>query len=211
MEFPRTPKISVTHGVGPALKETKPTPRVSITPLLTCLPHVVRRKRPRFQHLRSTLVPSSAFPHRNRPSSGACRASAPRRRRLALRRVPQLVSLLQLVRHVRQAHLQPRHVHAPRRRIVAHRLHPLRRLLQRRAASGLASRRGERIMSKPASVGGHLSAAQGSSTTVSRSDIRVSQHFDLSAHGLVRRWLLIGFLLIHLLPSLITTTAPHCL
>jgi hypothetical protein len=34
-------------------------------------------------------------------------------------------------------------------------------------------------------------AAQGSSTNVSRSDIRLIQHFDSSAHGLVRRWLLL--------------------
>jgi hypothetical protein len=39
-------------------------------------------------------------------------------------------------------------------------------------------------------------------TTVSRSDIRLTQHFDSSAHGLVRRWLLIGYLPIHLLPHL---------
>ena len=37
-----------------------------------------------------------------------------------------------------------------------------------------------------------LSSAQGSSTTVSRSDIQLIQHFDYSAHGLVRRWLLTG-------------------
>jgi hypothetical protein len=40
------------------------------------------------------------------------------------------------------------------------------------------------------STHGQLSAAQGSSTTVSRSDIRLIQHFDSSALGLVRRWLL---------------------
>jgi hypothetical protein len=35
-----------------------------------------------------------------------------------------------------------------------------------------------------------LSASQGSSTTVSRSDIRIIiQHLDSSAHGLARRWL----------------------
>jgi hypothetical protein len=34
-----------------------------------------------------------------------------------------------------------------------------------------------------------LSAAHGSSTTVSRSDIRSIKHLDFSAHGLVRRWL----------------------
>jgi hypothetical protein len=39
---------------------------------------------------------------------------------------------------------------------------------------------------------GQLPAAQGSSTTVSRSDIRLIQHLDSSAHGLVRRWSLIG-------------------
>ena len=42
------------------------------------------------------------------------------------------------------------------------------------------------------STHGHLSAAQGSSTTVSRSDIRLIQHLD-SALGLVRRRLLIGY------------------
>jgi hypothetical protein len=35
---------------------------------------------------------------------------------------------------------------------------------------------------------------------VSRSDIRLIQHLDLSAHGLVRRWLLIGYFPIHLFP-----------
>jgi hypothetical protein len=41
---------------------------------------------------------------------------------------------------------------------------------------------------------GQLSAAaQGSSANVSRSDIRSIQHFDSSAHGLVRRWLFIGY------------------
>jgi hypothetical protein len=49
------------------------------------------------------------------------------------------------------------------------------------------------------STHGHQSAAKGSSTTVSRSDIRLIQRFDFSAHGLVRRWLLIGYFLIHLL------------
>jgi hypothetical protein len=39
---------------------------------------------------------------------------------------------------------------------------------------------------------GQLSAAKGSSTTVSRSGIRLIQHLDSSALGLVRRWLLIG-------------------
>jgi hypothetical protein len=38
------------------------------------------------------------------------------------------------------------------------------------------------------STHGQQSAAQGSSTTVSRSDIRLIQHFVYSAHGLVRRW-----------------------
>jgi hypothetical protein len=42
---------------------------------------------------------------------------------------------------------------------------------------------------------GQLSADQGSSTTVSRSDIRLIQHLDPSAHGLVRRWLSIGYFL----------------
>jgi hypothetical protein len=46
---------------------------------------------------------------------------------------------------------------------------------------------------------GQQSAAQGSSTTVSRSDIRLIQHL-YSAHGLVRRWRLIGYFPIHLLP-----------
>jgi hypothetical protein len=40
---------------------------------------------------------------------------------------------------------------------------------------------------------GQQSAAQGSSTTVSRSDTRLIQHLDFSAHGLVRRWRLIGY------------------
>jgi hypothetical protein len=43
------------------------------------------------------------------------------------------------------------------------------------------------------STHGQQSAAKGSSTTVSRSDIRLIQNLDSSAHGLVRRWLLIGY------------------
>jgi hypothetical protein len=43
------------------------------------------------------------------------------------------------------------------------------------------------------STHGQQSAAKGSSTTVSRSDL--IQHFDSSAHGLVRRWLLLGYFL----------------
>jgi hypothetical protein len=39
----------------------------------------------------------------------------------------------------------------------------------------------------------HLSAAQGSSTAVSRSDTRLIQHLDSSARGLVRRWRFIGY------------------
>jgi hypothetical protein len=41
------------------------------------------------------------------------------------------------------------------------------------------------------STHGHQSAAKGSLTTVSRSDIRIIQHLDSSALGLVRRWRLI--------------------
>jgi hypothetical protein len=48
---------------------------------------------------------------------------------------------------------------------------------------------------------GQLPAAQGSPTTVSRSDIRLIQYLYSSAGGLVRRWLLIGFFPIHLLPT----------
>jgi hypothetical protein len=51
------------------------------------------------------------------------------------------------------------------------------------------------------STHGQLSAAQGSSTTVSRSDIRLIQHLDGSALGLVRRWRLIGFFPILYYPS----------
>jgi hypothetical protein len=43
---------------------------------------------------------------------------------------------------------------------------------------------------------GQQSAAQGSSTTVSRSVIQLIQHLDSSAHGLVRRRRLIGCFLI---------------
>jgi hypothetical protein len=43
------------------------------------------------------------------------------------------------------------------------------------------------------STHGQQSAAKGSSTTVSRSEIRLIQHLDSSAHGLVRRWRLIGY------------------
>jgi hypothetical protein len=48
----------------------------------------------------------------------------------------------------------------------------------------------------------HRSAAQGSSTNASRSDIRLIQYLDSSAHGLVRRWLLIGCFPIHLNPPI---------
>jgi hypothetical protein len=51
------------------------------------------------------------------------------------------------------------------------------------------------------STHGQQSAAKGSSTTVSRSDIRLIQHLDSSAHGLVRRKLLIGYFPIHLLTT----------
>jgi hypothetical protein len=50
------------------------------------------------------------------------------------------------------------------------------------------------------STHGQQSAAKGSSTTVSRSDTRLIQYLDSSAHGLVRRWLLIGYFPTHLLP-----------
>ena len=50
------------------------------------------------------------------------------------------------------------------------------------------------------STHGQQSAAKGSSTAVSHSDIRLIQYFDFSAHGLARWWLLIGYFLIHLQP-----------
>jgi hypothetical protein len=50
------------------------------------------------------------------------------------------------------------------------------------------------------STHGQQSAAKGSSTTVSRSDIPINSTFGLSAHGLVRRWLFIGYFPIHLKP-----------
>jgi hypothetical protein len=46
----------------------------------------------------------------------------------------------------------------------------------------------------------HLLVAVGSLTSVSRSDIRLIQYLDSSALGLVRRWRLIGYFPIHLLP-----------
>jgi hypothetical protein len=51
------------------------------------------------------------------------------------------------------------------------------------------------------STHGQQSAAQGSSTTVSRSEVRLIQHLDSSVLVLVfvRRWFLIGYFLIHLL------------
>jgi hypothetical protein len=80
------------------------------------------------------------------------------------------------------------------------------------------------------STHGQQSAAKGSSTTVSRSDIRLIQHLDFSALGLVLGW---SWLLIGYFPPLFTThkiyhpqhggqhhlhhvdestpTAPHCL
>jgi hypothetical protein len=60
------------------------------------------------------------------------------------------------------------------------------------------------------------SAAKGSSTTVSRSDIRLIQHLDSSALGLVRRWRLVGYFPTHVVergctpPARgATTGAPH--
>jgi hypothetical protein len=50
------------------------------------------------------------------------------------------------------------------------------------------------------STHGQKSAAKGRSTTVSRSDIRLIQYLDSSALGLVRRWRLIGYFPIRLLP-----------
>jgi hypothetical protein len=58
------------------------------------------------------------------------------------------------------------------------------------------------------STHGQQSAAKGSSTTISRSEIRLIQHLDSSPLGLVRRWLLlIGYFPIHLLPPLTSTTS----
>jgi hypothetical protein len=51
------------------------------------------------------------------------------------------------------------------------------------------------------STHGQQSAAKGSSTAVSRSDIRFIQHLDSSAHGLVRRWRLIGYSPTHVSPQ----------
>ena len=51
---------------------------------------------------------------------------------------------------------------------------------------------------------GQQSTAKGSSTTVSRSDIRLIQPLESSALGLVRRWRLIGYLPIHLFPYTLT-------
>jgi hypothetical protein len=50
------------------------------------------------------------------------------------------------------------------------------------------------------STHGQQTAAKGSSTTETRSDIRLIQHLVSSALGLVRRWRLIGYFPIHLLP-----------
>jgi hypothetical protein len=50
------------------------------------------------------------------------------------------------------------------------------------------------------STHGQQSAAKGSLTIVSRSDIRLIQRKDSSADGLVRRWRLIGYLPIHVSP-----------
>jgi hypothetical protein len=60
------------------------------------------------------------------------------------------------------------------------------------------------------STHGQQSAAKGSSTAVSQSDIRLIQHFDSSAHGLVRRWLLIGYFLILYYPPSLSSTAQLC-
>jgi hypothetical protein len=56
------------------------------------------------------------------------------------------------------------------------------------------------------STHGQQSAAQGSWTTVSRSDIRLIQHLDYSALGLVRRWRLIGYFPILYNPYFAPTT-----
>jgi hypothetical protein len=59
------------------------------------------------------------------------------------------------------------------------------------------------------STHGHRSAAKGSSTTASRSDIRLIQYLASSALRLVRRWRLIGYFSIHLLPpTLIASPLP---
>jgi hypothetical protein len=55
------------------------------------------------------------------------------------------------------------------------------------------------------STHGQQSAANGSLTTVARSDIRLIQRSDSSALGWVRRWLIIGYVFIHLFPHLL----PH--
>jgi hypothetical protein len=47
------------------------------------------------------------------------------------------------------------------------------------------------------STHGQQAAAKGSSSTVSRSDIRLIQYLDSSAHSLVRRWRLIGYFPVH--------------
>jgi hypothetical protein len=70
-----------------------------------------------------------------------------------------------------------------------------------------------RRLSHPTSSHGQQSAAKGSLTTVSRSDIRSIQYLDSSALGSVRRWRLIGYFPFHLLPhrriSLISLFLTH--
>jgi hypothetical protein len=63
------------------------------------------------------------------------------------------------------------------------------------------------------STHGQQSAAKGSSATVSRSDIRIIQHLDSSALGLVRRWLLIGAVSLSTYPPPPPRPQPqlHCL
>jgi hypothetical protein len=74
--------------------------------------------------------------------------------------------------------------------------HPMR--ATRTTLSLIPTVNGNTVRSFP--THGQQSAAKGSSTTVSRSDIRSIQHLDSSAHGFVRRWRLIGYFPIHSSP-----------
>jgi D-serine deaminase-like pyridoxal phosphate-dependent protein len=73
-----------------------------------------------------------------------------------------------------------------------------RQLAENAAAAAAAAAEREALQVPPPpvrsfSTHGQLSAAKGSSTTLSRSDIRLMRHLDSSALGLVRRWRLIGY------------------
>jgi hypothetical protein len=122
-----------------------------------------------------------------------------RLRRLALRRRERRW----VHQHAHEVRLRHQHLHKPRRTPLV--LRSGRRYLYIRWTPTaphcllIPTVTGHTVRSF--STHGQQSAAQGSSTSVSGSDIRLIQYLDSSADGLVRRGaLLIGYFPIHLLP-----------